>query len=259
MLELSDNAVREIKELTESGGLRSWRGEGEEGSFTFDPSLADEPEEGDVVVERDGARVFLDALAAEKLADVTLEIESHGDHVHFDFVRRAARTTTPRTARDGPDDGPDRRPDSQPRPGSAPRRACRASLERSSVPRSSSRTSARTIERPVPDGRVLHEPRAVVGDREHAPRRPAGAARPRTCVAAVLERVPEQLREDERQRRRAVAGEQTRARATPRPRARRRRPARASRAAGRAGRRGRRRRRAARSAPRARPRSRGCG
>ena len=35
------------------------------------------------------------------------------------------------------------------------------------MPRSSSRTSARTIERPVPDGRVLREAGAVVGDREH--------------------------------------------------------------------------------------------
>ena len=88
MLELSDDAVREIKELTKGGGLRFVAAEDEDGSTAFDPSIVDEPEEGDVVVERDGARVFLDALAAEKLADVMLDIESHGDHVHFDFVRR---------------------------------------------------------------------------------------------------------------------------------------------------------------------------
>jgi iron-sulfur cluster assembly protein len=108
MLELSDDAVREIKELTESGGLRFVAMPGEEGSFTFDPSLADAPEDGDVVVERDGARVFLDALAAEKLADVTLEIESHGDHVHFDFVRNGGEDEADDGAEDdgGPDDGP---------------------------------------------------------------------------------------------------------------------------------------------------------
>ena len=88
MLELSDNAVDEIKELAGDGGLRFVAQEGEEGSWSFDPSLADEPAEGDVVVERGGARVFLDAVAAEKLADVILEIESHGDHVHFDFVHK---------------------------------------------------------------------------------------------------------------------------------------------------------------------------
>jgi iron-sulfur cluster assembly protein len=86
MLELSDGAVAEIKELAGDGGLRFVGVEGEEGSFQFDPSLADGPEDGDVSVERDGARVFLDALAAEKLADQVLEMHSHDDHVHFDFV-----------------------------------------------------------------------------------------------------------------------------------------------------------------------------
>jgi Fe-S cluster assembly iron-binding protein IscA len=86
MLELADNAVTAIKELTETGGLRFVAKEGEGGSYSFDPSVEEQPEEGDQVVERDGARVFLDALAAEKLADQILEIESHGDHLHMDFV-----------------------------------------------------------------------------------------------------------------------------------------------------------------------------
>jgi Fe-S cluster assembly iron-binding protein IscA len=86
MLELSDNAVREIKELTATGGLRFEGIEDEDGSFRFDPSLEEEPKEGDEVVERGGVRVFLDAVASEKLADQILEIESHDDHVHFDFV-----------------------------------------------------------------------------------------------------------------------------------------------------------------------------
>lgn len=86
MLELTDNAVKEIKELAGNGGLRFVGQPGEEGSFQFDPSLADEPEAGDQVVERDGARVFLDALAAEKLTHQILEVESHDDHVHFNFM-----------------------------------------------------------------------------------------------------------------------------------------------------------------------------
>jgi Fe-S cluster assembly iron-binding protein IscA len=112
MLELSDDAVREIKELTESGGLRFEGIAGEDGSFRFDPSLADEPEEGDEVVERDGAKVFLDAVAAEKLADQILEIESHGDHVHFDFVPQAggngddAGSGGGTDGDGGPDEGP---------------------------------------------------------------------------------------------------------------------------------------------------------
>jgi iron-sulfur cluster assembly protein len=90
MLELADGAVEEIKELAGNGGLRFVAREGGEGDTYFDPSLADEPEEGDEVVERRGARVFLDALAAEKLSDQILEVESHGDHVHFNFVPQHA-------------------------------------------------------------------------------------------------------------------------------------------------------------------------
>ena len=86
MLELADSAVKEIKDLAGDGGLRFVGKAGEEGSFQFDPSLADDPEGGDQVVERGGARVFLDALAAEKLTDQILEIESHDDHVHFNFL-----------------------------------------------------------------------------------------------------------------------------------------------------------------------------
>ena len=70
------------------------------------------------------------------------------------------------------------------------------------LPRSSSRTRARTMDRPVP----LDPPpgRAVVADREH---HLAVSARELDVhrVAAVLERVLEELAEDERQRRRAAA------------------------------------------------------
>jgi iron-sulfur cluster assembly protein len=86
MLELAAGAVKEIKELVETGGLRFVGHAGEDGSFEFEPSLAEAPEEGDQVIEQDGARVYLDALAADKLDDMILEIEAHGDHVHFNFA-----------------------------------------------------------------------------------------------------------------------------------------------------------------------------
>jgi iron-sulfur cluster assembly protein len=86
MLELADGAVKEIKELAGDGGIRFVGKPGEDDSVQFDPSLADAPEDGDQVIERGGARVFLDALAAEKLDDQILEVHSHGDHVHFGFV-----------------------------------------------------------------------------------------------------------------------------------------------------------------------------
>ena len=74
------------------------------------------------------------------------------------------------------------------------------------MPPSSSRTSARTIERPVPFGRLVGDPAAVVGDLEH---RLAVCAVQHDAhvLPAVLERVPEQLGEDERERRRAMARE----------------------------------------------------
>src|SRR5262245_58861783 len=105
MLELADGAVEEIKELAGSGGLRFEAREGSDGDMYFDPSLADEPAEGDEVVERLGARVFLDALAAEKLTDQILEVESHGDHVHFNFVPQNPETPDDAGA-DAGDDGP---------------------------------------------------------------------------------------------------------------------------------------------------------
>ena len=71
MLELSDNAVREIKELTETGGLRFVAREGEEGSYSFDPSLADEPAgRRRRRRARRRARSSSTRVAAEKLADV---------------------------------------------------------------------------------------------------------------------------------------------------------------------------------------------
>jgi Fe-S cluster assembly iron-binding protein IscA len=85
MLKISDAAVNAFGELAGEGGLRFVGHELDDGGYEFEPSLAEEPEEGDVVVERDGTKVFLDTLAAEKLANQILDIESHGDHVHFSF------------------------------------------------------------------------------------------------------------------------------------------------------------------------------
>ena len=85
MLQLSEAAVSAIAELAEDGGLRFVAREIDDGGLEFEPSLADEPEDGDVVVESGPARVFLDAQAAEKLDDQILDVESHDDHVHFSF------------------------------------------------------------------------------------------------------------------------------------------------------------------------------
>ena len=87
MLQISDDAVEALSEL---GPLRLTIGavEGDEAELEIEP--ADEPAEGDEVVENGGARVFLDAEAAEALADQILEVEPHGDHVHFGFSPQSA-------------------------------------------------------------------------------------------------------------------------------------------------------------------------
>jgi Fe-S cluster assembly iron-binding protein IscA len=46
---------------------------------------ATEPSEGDEVIEQGGARVFLDAAAADVLADQILGVHAHDDHFHFTF------------------------------------------------------------------------------------------------------------------------------------------------------------------------------
>jgi Fe-S cluster assembly iron-binding protein IscA len=85
MLTLSDAAVDTIRELAGGGGLRfSGQADGEE--MELEVTAADAPADGDRVVERDGARVFLDDAAADALDDQMLDVEPHGDHVHFVFA-----------------------------------------------------------------------------------------------------------------------------------------------------------------------------
>ena len=81
MLQIHDDAV---EALGQTGSLRVTAEETEDG-VDVQIDEAAEPQEGDEVVERDGARVFLDAMAARVLADQVLGVHSHGDHFHFTF------------------------------------------------------------------------------------------------------------------------------------------------------------------------------
>jgi iron-sulfur cluster assembly protein len=81
MLQIHDDAV---EALGQTGSLRVTAEETEDG-VEVQIDEAAEPQEGDEVVERDGARVFLDAMAAQVLADQVLGVHSHGDHFHFTF------------------------------------------------------------------------------------------------------------------------------------------------------------------------------
>jgi iron-sulfur cluster assembly protein len=86
LLALTDQAKEVIKGMVEEvgpgGGLRITAAD-DDGETALEFDLAPAPAEGDEVVEEGGAKVFLDAAAAEALADKTLDVHSHGDHFHF--------------------------------------------------------------------------------------------------------------------------------------------------------------------------------
>ncbi|HEY0417804.1 MAG TPA: hypothetical protein VGC78_15595 [Gaiellaceae bacterium] len=81
MLQIADDAVDALAGL---GPLRITAEETDDGVELSIDEVA-EPEAGDEVVERGGARVFLDALASEVLDDQVLGVHAHDDHFHFSF------------------------------------------------------------------------------------------------------------------------------------------------------------------------------
>ena len=95
MLVVTEQAAEEIKailadaEAGPAGGLRIvGADDGDETALEF--GVAEGPEDGDTVVTQSGASVFLDTVAAEVLADRTLDVEAHGDHVHFSLDEQEA-------------------------------------------------------------------------------------------------------------------------------------------------------------------------
>jgi Fe-S cluster assembly iron-binding protein IscA len=81
MLQIDDEAVEALAKI---GPLRVTAEETDDG-LELQIDDATEPLEGDEVVEREGARVFLDPAAAEALGDQVLGVHAHGDHFHFTF------------------------------------------------------------------------------------------------------------------------------------------------------------------------------
>ena len=81
MLQIDEDAV---DALTGMGAIRI-SGEEVDGEVELAIDDASEPSDGDEVVERGGARVFLDAVAAEALADQVIGVDAHGDHFHLTF------------------------------------------------------------------------------------------------------------------------------------------------------------------------------
>ena len=81
MLQLTEEAVEALKQM---GTIRI-TAEDVEGDVEIAIDEATEPNEGDQVLDQDGARIFLDPAAADVLSDQVLGVHAHGDHFHFTF------------------------------------------------------------------------------------------------------------------------------------------------------------------------------
>jgi Fe-S cluster assembly iron-binding protein IscA len=86
MLQIDDEAVEALAQM---GPLRITAEQTDDG-VELQIDDATEPHEGDEVVEREGARVFLAPAAVDVLADQVLGVHAHDDHFHFTFEDQSA-------------------------------------------------------------------------------------------------------------------------------------------------------------------------
>ena len=82
MLQIDENALDAFKEL---GSIRI-SGVEVDGEVELEIEEADAPaDDDDQIVERDGAKIFLNRVAALALDDQVINVEAHDDHFHFIF------------------------------------------------------------------------------------------------------------------------------------------------------------------------------
>jgi Fe-S cluster assembly iron-binding protein IscA len=82
MLQIADDALDALRQI---GAIRIRGVEAGEDEVELEIEEAEEPIADDQVVEREGARIFLDPVAASALEDQVLGVHAHGDHFHFTF------------------------------------------------------------------------------------------------------------------------------------------------------------------------------
>lgn len=86
LTESAADAIREIvaaPEVPEGAGLRIATQPGAHESGTLEVTVAAVPAESDQVLDEDGARVFVEAAAADLLDDKLLDAQIEGTHVGF--------------------------------------------------------------------------------------------------------------------------------------------------------------------------------
>lgn len=96
MLTMSDRAATLIEDIIQQsqtgpdGGLRITGSAEPSGEASLELALTPEAVEGDEVVRERGAVVYLDEIAASVLDDKRLDVEAHGDHLHFSLEQQDA-------------------------------------------------------------------------------------------------------------------------------------------------------------------------
>jgi Fe-S cluster assembly iron-binding protein IscA len=94
VLTLTDEAKDVVREMVaaeggaEGSGLRISADSADDGG-ELSLTLADEPVEGDAVIDEDGTRVFVEPTAAALLDDKVLDAHRHDDHVHFNLLEQS--------------------------------------------------------------------------------------------------------------------------------------------------------------------------
>jgi len=97
LTEAAKEAVRQMvdnEEAPEGSGLRIAAEQAQEGKPALSLELTEEPAAGDAVVEEDGARIFLDPLAASFLDDKLLDATEHDDHIHLTVQNQTGGAST---------------------------------------------------------------------------------------------------------------------------------------------------------------------
>jgi Fe-S cluster assembly iron-binding protein IscA len=95
MLGLTRESVRAIRELTEPESADGVRIHASSGRFSpgsassIQIEVADAPSVEDIVLEAEGARIYLDGETLRALDDKVLDADLTGDEPHFAVVRQA--------------------------------------------------------------------------------------------------------------------------------------------------------------------------
>jgi iron-sulfur cluster assembly protein len=91
MLAVTNNAAEAIKALSSTPGAEGVRispGEVEDGAVELQLELSEAPESDDMVLEADGAQIFLDPSVAPVLDDKVLDAEVDEGEVRFAVIEQ---------------------------------------------------------------------------------------------------------------------------------------------------------------------------